>query len=173
MIDLLMIHGRWNFIRLSKVVLFSFYKNAVLVGILVLFSKMNFYSGTPVFDMWVLSAFNFVCGWPILLLGLFDRDFEKSYVKKNPILYSAGPNNEHMALRITLRWVILVVIHSHIIYFLCQYCLTGPGGGSSAFKGLMYNIDNPGDGDGGDIKSFGTTIFTCLVFALGYKVRLL
>ena len=170
--DLLLIHGRWNFMRLSKVVLFSFYKNAVLVGILVLYSQVTLYSGTPVFDMWVLSAFNFVCGWPILLLGLFDRDFEKAYMKENPVLYAAGPNNEYMSFRITLRWVVLVVIHSNILYFFCEYCLTGLGGTSSAFKGLMYNIDFPGDGEGGDIKSFGTALFICLVFTLGYKVGL-
>jgi magnesium-transporting ATPase (P-type) len=49
--DLLLIHGRWNFMRLSKAVLFSFYKNAVLAGLLMAYCKATFYSGTPLFDV--------------------------------------------------------------------------------------------------------------------------
>lgn len=49
--DLLLIHGRWNFMRLSKTVLFSFYKNAVLAGLLMAYCRSSFYSGTPLFDM--------------------------------------------------------------------------------------------------------------------------
>jgi len=49
--DLLLIHGRWNFMRLSKTVLFSFYKNAVLAGLLMAYCRTSFYSGTPLFDM--------------------------------------------------------------------------------------------------------------------------
>ena len=170
--DLLLIHGRWNFMRLSKTVLFSFYKNAVLAALLMAYCRSALYSGTPLFDMWVLSAFNFVCGWPILLLGMFDRDLDKEYVKKNPHLYAAGPNNEHMAMRTTFRWIILVLVHANVIYFLCASALDSGGAQTSAFKGLMSNIrsDHPGDGDGSGIKVFGTTVFMVLNWTLGLKV---
>ena len=54
--DLLLIHGRWNFMRLSKTVLFSFYKNAVLAGLLMAYCRSSFYSGTPLFDMVSLAV---------------------------------------------------------------------------------------------------------------------
>ena len=75
--ELLLIHGRWNFMRMSKVVLFSFYKNAVMVGTMVAFGAKSLYSGTPLYDQWVISMLNFVAGFPILFLGMFDRDLEK------------------------------------------------------------------------------------------------
>lgn len=54
---LVLIHGRWNFFRLSTVVLFSFYKNAVMSGVIIYFAGRTLYSGTPVFDEWIVSVF--------------------------------------------------------------------------------------------------------------------
>jgi len=42
---------------------------------------------------------------------------------------------------------------------------------TSAFSGLMYDKKYVGDGEGGDIKTFGTTIYSVLIFTLAYKVR--
>lgn len=172
--DLLLVHGRWDFMRLSKVVLFSFYKNAVLAGLLIVFSQFTVYSGTPLFDMWVLSAFNFVCGIPILLLGMFDRDLDKDYVKKNPHLYAAGPSNEHMCMRTTLRWVALIIIHVNIIFYVCRFAYINGGSTSSAFKGLMVHLDDdqPGNGDGSGLKVYGTIVFMVLNWMLALKVLL-
>lgn len=46
---LILIHGRWNFFRLSTVVQFSFYKNAAMAGILITYTSRTIYSGTPLF----------------------------------------------------------------------------------------------------------------------------
>lgn len=36
--SLLLVHGRWNFMRMSKTILFFFYKNATMIGLLMVFS---------------------------------------------------------------------------------------------------------------------------------------
>ena len=87
--DLLFVHGRWNFIRLSRVILFSFYKNAFLSGLLVIYAYESFFSGAALFDVWIMASFNFVCAVPIMFYGAFDRDLEASYVKRNPDLYTS------------------------------------------------------------------------------------
>ena len=168
--DLLLVHGRWNFMRLSKTVLFSFYKNAVLAGLLIVFSRETLYSGEPLMDQWAISSFNIVNGFGILLFGMFDRDIDKDYVKQNPILYATGPNNEHFAMRVTFRWICLVLLHVNLIYFLTDICVSGGSTQSSAFKGLMTNSMHPGDGDGGDLKVYGTVIFVILNWVLALKV---
>lgn len=173
--DLVLIHGRWNFLRMARVVLFSFYKNAAMAGTMIVFGRQCLYSGTPLYDMWVISMLNFLAGIPILFLGMFDRDLDREYVKRNPIVYKSGPNNEHLTLRVSLRWVFLTVVHIFAIYSLSEKPLAGGSGGggvTSAFTGLMHNADRdfPGDGEGGDLKVFGTTIFTYLIFTLAYKV---
>ena len=170
--DLLLIHGRWNFTRMSKVVMFSFYKNAVLVGILSVFAANTLYSGTPLFDQWVVSMLNFVAGIPILFLGMFDRDLEKDYVKAHPEVYASGPRNEDLSWRIIVRWCIITFVHIFTIYFLCGPCMSGAGGYTTAFHGLMSDDSDlvVGDGEGGDLKVFGTVIFTIMIFVLGFKV---
>lgn len=170
--DLLLVHGRWNFSRMSRVILFSFYKNAVLACILILYNFQNHFSGTPVFDQWVLSMFNFIAFFPILFLGLFDRDLNKEYVKRNPQTYAPGPNNEYITNRTILRWISLVLIHALIIFYGTMPSVTHQGGMNSAFTGLMKgkNKDRPGDGEGSDIKVFGTLIYSILIVVLIYKV---
>jgi hypothetical protein len=172
--QLLLIHGRWNFIRLSKLILYFFYKNAALVGILMLFMGSNLYSGTPLVDPWVISMFNFVGGTvPIIFSAIFDRDLPREYVLSNPQVYAASQDNEFLSLRMNLRWTLLTMIHASAIYFLSLQVLKLGGGVSSAFFGLMGNWgrDVPGDGEGGDLQVFGTTIYSSLICVVTFKVR--
>jgi magnesium-transporting ATPase (P-type) len=170
--DLVLVHGRWNFLRMAKVVLFSFYKNAVMAGTMIAFGQQCLFSGTPLYDMWVISMLNFVAGIPILFLGVFDRDLDRDYVKRNPIVYKSSQNNEHLTLRVSLRWVCLIFVHVFTLYYLNQKPLALGGGVTSAFAGLMHNAERdwPGDGEGGDLKVYGLTIFSALIITLAYKV---
>ena len=169
--NLLLVHGRWNFMRMTKVVLYSFYKNAVLVGLLATFQSRVLYSGTPLFNQWLTAMVNFVAGIPILLIGFFDRDVEKDHVRSSPDLYASGPDNEHMSRRMMLRWTAITVVHIIVIYVLSLHILTDPGRVTSAFSGLMSGRDPnfPGEGEM-DFVTFGTIIFSILIVTLGYKV---
>jgi len=150
--------------------LFSFYKNAILVGILATFQSRVMYSGTPVFNQWLTAMLNFVAGIPILLVGFFDRDIEKYYVKANPDLYSSGPDNEHMSRRMMLRWTAITIVHITVLYALSIHMLNDTGRMTSAFSGLMQgDPDSPGDGEM-DFVTFGTVIYSILITTLGYKV---
>jgi len=169
---LLLIHGRWNFMRMSKLVLFFFYKNAALMGTLMVFSDRCLHSGTTLYDMWIISVFNFVGGsMPIVMMGVFDRDLPRDYVLRNPQVYESGPNNEFLSLRMTIRWVVMTIIQVLTIYYFSAPILWLGGGGTSAFKGLMGNWgrDVVGDGEGGDLKVFGTTIYSQLVYVVTFK----
>ena len=170
--ELVLIHGRWDFFRLSTVVLFSFYKNAVLAGMLVTFSSRTVYSGTPLYDEWLIAMVNFVAGIPIIMTGLFDRCLSKEYVRRNPEVYKATRENELITSRSLLRWVSMVFIHLFTLYYLTVPAQSNGGGMTSAFVGLMRNEpdDVPGNGEGGDLKSAGTVTFTCMILLLAYKV---
>jgi magnesium-transporting ATPase (P-type) len=173
--ELILIHGRWNFFRLSNVVLFSFYKNAVMAGTLVVYADRTLYSGTPLFDEWVIAMLNFVATFPILFLGLFDRCLGKDYVKANPQVFKATRENELITFRTLLRWVVLVFVHIFAIYYMTVPQHADGGGMTSAWNGLMSgreSSERPGDGEGGDLKSVGAVSFTVLIVLLAYKVRI-
>lgn len=168
---LVLIHGRWNFFRLSTVVMFSFYKNALMAGCLVVYNGETLYSGTPLFDEWIIAVLNFVAGVPITILGLFDRCLDKDYIRRNPEVYQPTRDNELITFRSFIRWVILTVGHIFCLYFGSVPQLTGPGGTTSAFLGLeTEGKDTVGDGEGGDLQSVGTVTFSCMVILLAYKV---
>lgn len=66
---LLLDHGRFNYIRCSKLVLYSFFKNLLLVSTLFYYSFLSGVSGTIPIDSLVFSGYNFYLGLPILALG--------------------------------------------------------------------------------------------------------
>ena len=88
---LLLLHGRWNYRRLSKVILYSFYKNVVLSMTMFYYTFSNAYSGTSMYEDYTYSLFNVCfCGLPIIAIGALDRDLSVETIKKNPLLYREG-----------------------------------------------------------------------------------
>jgi hypothetical protein len=63
----------WCSCRVCQVVLYSFYKNLVLVMTLFFFLFSCGFSGTALFEDNILAGYNFFLGLPIFTLGLFDQ----------------------------------------------------------------------------------------------------
>lgn len=170
---LILIHGRWNFFRLSTVTLFSFYKNALMAGTIIVYTAKTLYSGTPLYDEWVIAMLNFVAAWPIIFTGFFDRTLSKEYVRQNPEVYSATRENQLVTVRSLFRWIIMCFGHVFLIYYFTVPQQSFGGGITPAFLGLMKDNDRdaPGDGEGGDLKSVGTVTFSCMIVLLAFKVR--
>jgi len=167
--ELILIHGRYNFIRMSTVALYSFYKNAVCAGLLILFQVYSLFGGGPLFHQWVLSGFNIVATFPIVIYAWFDRDLEKDYVMKHPAVYSSTRNNEYIKNRPILRWFVVTIMHILVLYYTIALVLTGGGGYSSFIHGQNDDNYSPGDGEGSDLISVGTIIYTSMIITLGYK----
>jgi magnesium-transporting ATPase (P-type) len=153
--DLILYHGRWDYMRTSMVVLYSFYKNFVIAGCLVLYNHETLFSGTSLFDQWLNSGFSFFAFFPILFLGMFDRNLEKSYIRKNPEVYKPTRQKELITARILSRWIFMAIAHIAIIYYGQMQQLSGGGGSTSAFRGLMWNNGTVGDGQNSDWQSMG------------------
>jgi len=168
--DLILYHGRWDFLRTTMVVLYTFYKNAVMGCILVLYNHETLFSGTSIFDQWVMSGFSIFCFFPILSIGMFDRNLQKSYIKKNPEVYKPTRENEIITPRTLFRWSFITLAHTGLLYYGQLYQLSRGGADTSSFMGLMSNGRPVGDGEVADWQSLGTTVFTSLVLLMGYKV---
>ena len=71
---LLLVHGAWNYSRISKVILYSFYKNITLYIIELWFAIYNYWSGQVIYERWTIGMYNvFFTSAPPVALGLFDR----------------------------------------------------------------------------------------------------
>jgi Phospholipid-translocating P-type ATPase C-terminal len=70
---LLLVHGRLNYRRMCKVILFSFYKNIVLTLILFGFTFRSGFSAQSLFDDYVHSAYNVILAFPVISFGVYDK----------------------------------------------------------------------------------------------------
>jgi magnesium-transporting ATPase (P-type) len=58
--QLLFKHGRWNYIRMSELINYFFYKNYVYVFLQILFSINNGFSSQTIIADWLLTFYNMV-----------------------------------------------------------------------------------------------------------------
>jgi magnesium-transporting ATPase (P-type) len=77
---LLLVHGHWSYRRMSKVFLYSFFKNTVITLTLFYFNVYTGWSGTSLYESLVYSGFNFFLGLPIIAVGIFDRCVADSWL---------------------------------------------------------------------------------------------
>ncbi|XP_047329990.1 phospholipid-transporting ATPase 3-like [Impatiens glandulifera] len=115
--DLLLVHGRWSYIRLCKVVTYFFYKNLTLTLIQFWFTFDTGYSGQRFYDDWFQSLYNvFFTSVPVLILGLFDKDVSASLSKRYPELYKEGIKNTFFRWRVVGILALFSIYHSLVIY---------------------------------------------------------
>jgi len=85
---LLLVHGSWSYARLSKMILYSFYKNIMLYMTLFWFSFQNSFSGQVPFESWTLTFYNVVFTvLPPLVIGIFDQYVSARMLDRYPQLY--------------------------------------------------------------------------------------
>jgi phospholipid-transporting ATPase len=155
---LLLVHGRWNYRRISKVVLYSFYKNIVLTLTTFYFNFATGFSGTSLYDDIVYSGFNFFLAWPIIGVGIFDIDISEEKCIEQPQVYVSGRMNLNLNARKMLQWILNAFLHSLAVFGLPIICL-GKRENSWSEEGLMN-----------DVTLMGITIYTCLIAAMSMKV---
>jgi len=116
--DLLLVHGAWDYRRISILILYSFYKNILFSMPGIWFSFYSGFSGILFYDQFSGSLFNvvFTC-FPVLLSAVFDRPYSKEIARLCPELYANGPRNGSIDVRIFGFWALQGVIHSVIVFW--------------------------------------------------------
>ncbi|KAF3780228.1 Phospholipid-transporting ATPase 3 [Nymphaea thermarum] len=73
--DLLLVHGRWSYIRICKVVTYFFYKNLTFTLTQFWFTFRTGFSGQRFYDDWFQSLYNVIfTALPVIMVGLFDKE---------------------------------------------------------------------------------------------------
>eukprot|EP00469_Lotharella_globosa_P019054 CAMPEP_0167813604 /NCGR_PEP_ID=MMETSP0112_2-20121227/1949_1 /TAXON_ID=91324 /ORGANISM="Lotharella globosa, Strain CCCM811" /LENGTH=1523 /DNA_ID=CAMNT_0007712711 /DNA_START=269 /DNA_END=4840 /DNA_ORIENTATION=+ len=153
---LLLVHGRWNYRRICKVITYVFYKNFCLTLTLLYFSATTGFSGTSLYDSWVYTSFNIHTMLPICAIGCLDQDVRSETVELFPALYMTGRLNLDLNTRIIIQYILLAIVHSVIVVFWPYFS--------------YFGLDQV---DLGGLYVFGTLVFSCLVFTVQYRVMLI
>lgn len=92
---LILVHGSWSLHRLSRVVMYSIYKNFVLFFSQFWYCFYNGFTAQTVFEPWMFINWNlvFTC-WPPTIIGLTDQYVNATELIENPQLYEFGQKNK-------------------------------------------------------------------------------
>lgn len=148
---LLLVHGNWSYARLSKMVLYSFYKTVTLYLTLFWFSFYNRFSGQTAYESWSQSFYNVVFTvMPTLVLGIFDQYVSAVMLERYPQLYRQA----FFTGRDIGGWMVNAVYHSITNFFFVTYAFYDTTMERSGMPGYQW--------------IWGTTLyFTVLVTVLG------
>lgn len=156
LLKLLLVNGRYNYIRTSKFVLCTFYKELMFYLTQAVFQRFDLFSGSSMYEPWSLSMFNTLfTSLPVICVGMFDRDLRASTLIAIPELYNKGRLYKAFNLRIFVTWMLLATSQSLFISFV-----------SSEVWSLYALKDNT-------IFPVGTLLFAAMVIVINTKCEIL
>ncbi|GAQ83484.1 phospholipid-transporting ATPase 3 [Klebsormidium nitens] len=154
--DLLLVHGRWSYTRIAKVVGYFFYKNIAFTLTQFWFNMYTGYSGERLYDDWYQSLYNVVfTALPVIVVGIFDQDVDAKRSKKYPQLYEAGQRNLYFNWTTLLTWLVMGIYQSGIFFYFPLLIFKGPLSSSGKTLGLW---------------DVGTMAFTCIVITVNARL---
>ncbi|KAL0637082.1 aminophospholipid translocase [Maublancomyces gigas] len=156
---LLLVHGAWSYQRISKVILYSFYKNITLYMTQFWFSFQNGFSGQVIYESWTLSFYNvFFTVFPPLAMGIFDQFISARLLDRYPQLYQLGQKGQFFKTSSFWAWLVNGFYHSLILYI---------------FSELIFLNDLPlGDGQVAGHWLWGTALYTAVLATVLGKAAL-
>ncbi|CAF1371382.1 unnamed protein product [Adineta ricciae] len=147
---LLLVHGRWSYLRISKFLRYFFYKNFAFTLCHFWFGFFSGFSAQTLYDPFFVATYNvFFSSLPVLALGVFDQDVTSEQSMNKPHLYTPGQNNEFFNKKIFAESVIHGILTSCIIFFVSYLSVS--------------NSSRPSGMSQADLQSFGFMVATIMV----------
>lgn len=118
LLKLLLVHGRWNYVRVCKYTLGTFWKETLFYLTQALYQRWNGYTGTSLYEQWSLSMFNTLfTSLPVIFLGIFEKDLSASTLLAVPELYTKGQQHAGFNIKLYLAWAFMGVCEAMVVYF--------------------------------------------------------
>uniref|UniRef100_A0A8B9THD4 Phospholipid-transporting ATPase n=1 Tax=Anas platyrhynchos TaxID=8839 RepID=A0A8B9THD4_ANAPL len=156
---LLLVHGRWSYIRMCKFLRYFFYKNFAFTLVHIWYSFFNGFSAQTAYEDWFITLYNVLySSLPVLLVGLFDQDVSDKLSLRFPRLYVLGQKD----LLFNYKKFFLSLLHgaitSLIIFFI-------------PYGAYLQTMGQDGEAPS-DYQSFAITAASSLVFVVNLQIGL-
>jgi phospholipid-translocating ATPase len=152
---LLLVHGRWNYIRTCKYILGTLWKEVVFFLTQALYQRYNGYTGTSLYESWSLATFNTLfTSLPVLVMGIFEKDLAASTLLAVPELYTKGQRDGGFNIWIYLGWMAMAAAESSI----CFFCMLG------LFGQATFTND-------GSLFAMGDLTFVAVIMIISMKLQ--
>ncbi|CAG8457910.1 83_t:CDS:2 [Ambispora gerdemannii] len=160
--DLLFIHGRWSYIRVSKFVLGTFYKCMCFYLTQGLYQFFTGFTGTSLYEQWTLSFYNTLfSSLPVIVIGMFEKDLKRKTLLAFPELYSIGQTCSAFNLKQFFSWMGAAVYHAIVV-------LAAP----FLLHSYYYGFETRRDGSP-QLYELGLQVYTAIVFVVTIKIAYL
>eukprot|EP00834_Sanchytrium_tribonematis_P006644 NODE_509_length_6670_cov_0.463856.p1 type:complete len:1053 gc:universal NODE_509_length_6670_cov_0.463856:3825-667(-) len=121
---LLLVHGTWAYNRISKLILYCFYKNIALQFTQLWFAFQNGFTGQTIYESWSLAAYNlFFTAFQPLYIGIFEQFIHSNNLLKYPQLYHYGQHQHFFNSKSFWGIALNGIYHSLICYFAVFYLM--------------------------------------------------
>ncbi|XP_004865984.2 phospholipid-transporting ATPase IK isoform X1 [Heterocephalus glaber] len=121
---LLLVHGRWSYLRACKFLRYFFYKTVASLMAQIWFACYTSFSAQPLYEGWFLALCNLLYSTlPVLYMGLFEQDVSAKQSLQMPELYVAGQKDEFFNYWVFFKAIIQGVLTSLANFFL-TLCIT-------------------------------------------------
>ncbi|KAJ9049422.1 aminophospholipid translocase [Entomophthora muscae] len=157
---LLLVHGAWSYQRLSRMILFSFYKNICLNMTQFWFTFSNGFSGQTVYESWTNTFYNVVFTvMPPLMIGIFDQHLSARMLDRYPEMYKIG--QKKLIFNVKTFWgsTSNAIAHSLLLYLLIT---------TSFGSGMLMN-----DGKVGGYEFMSVSIYASVLITVLCKAALI
>ncbi|KAL6605693.1 phospholipid-translocating P-type ATPase [Neocallimastix sp. 'constans'] len=130
---LIFIHGHYNYIRITKILLYSFYKNIVLIIPQLICGFYTYWSGSIIYEEMFLTAYNvLLTSIPGPILACIERDLPTSAIYSNPKIYLETLKGKYWNVKLFLHWFLIAIYQGimsfYMAYFtICDSILKGNG----------------------------------------------
>ena len=116
---LLLVHGRWNYRRISWFICYYFYKNITVVFTELWFAFFNGFSSQIYFADWLPQLYNsFWTSWPCMFTFVYERDLTAEQSLKYPVSYGAGQRGVYFTYTRFWMWIVLAITHGLICFWI-------------------------------------------------------
>jgi magnesium-transporting ATPase (P-type) len=116
---LLLVHGRYNYRRIGRLISYSFYKNITLQLCQFWYVWYNAFTGRTIYDSILLLLFNLIfSAVPIMTYAVFDRDVSPESSMAIPQLYILGQRSYYLNMRLFTCWILSAIWHSIVCFFI-------------------------------------------------------
>ncbi|KAJ3604631.1 hypothetical protein NHX12_029371 [Muraenolepis orangiensis] len=156
---LLLVHGRWSYLRMCKFLRYFFYKNFTFTFVHFWFAFFCGFSAQTVYDEWFITLYNLVyTALPILGLSLFDQDVDGAWSFQNPQLYVPGQLNLYFNKAAFFKCALHSAFSSLVLFFV-------------PYAAMSDALRHDGK-DLGDYQSFALLTQTCLLVTVCIQLSL-
>jgi len=155
---LMLVHGAWDYRRLSKLILYTFYKNVTITMTQMWYQYYAQFSGALFYEPMAGSCYNLIyTAFPIIILAIFERPYSEERALSCPELYREGPLNKFFNVRLFLGYELLGVITSLVIFYVPTFVMDGAVNSEGQVMELWATM---------------TTMFTCCVLTVTGKIMI-